>query len=144
LFQWISVISERCSLIIVICTNDIDRRREEEATVGTGTRSGLHDWTLWEGGNYTLAHTHTCTHTHKQPFYGPLGFCPGLPGWAGTRKVKPGRYALCQHSTESIKSTYLLVWHCRHTAAVHCYQYLAAAYKLDIFLAFVMTFAVTD
>jgi len=22
---------------------------------------------------------HTHTHTHK-PFYGPLGFCPGLPG----------------------------------------------------------------
>ena len=32
--------------------------------------------------------THTHTHTHKT-FYGPLGFCPGLPGWAGTRKVKP-------------------------------------------------------
>jgi len=26
-----------------------------------------------------------------QPFYGPPGVCPGLPGWAGTRKVKPGR-----------------------------------------------------
>jgi len=26
------------------------------------------------------------TNTHK-PFYGPLGFCPGLPGWAGTRMV---------------------------------------------------------
>jgi len=25
------------------------------------------------------------------PFYDPLGFCPGLPGWAGTRTVKPGR-----------------------------------------------------
>jgi len=24
-------------------------------------------------------------HTHTQPFYGPLGFCPGLLGWAGTR-----------------------------------------------------------
>ena len=30
----------------------------------------------------TLSHTHT--HTH--PFNGP---CPGLPRWAGTRKVKP-------------------------------------------------------
>jgi len=27
------------------------------------------------------------THTHTQPFYGPLGFCVGLPAWAGTRKV---------------------------------------------------------
>jgi len=29
--------------------------------------------------------------THTQPFYGTLGFFPGLPGWPGTRKVKPGR-----------------------------------------------------
>jgi len=21
------------------------------------------------------------------PFYGPLGFCPGLPRWVGTRKL---------------------------------------------------------
>ena len=28
-------------------------------------------------------HTHTHTHTHTQPFN---GFCPGLPGWAGTRR----------------------------------------------------------
>jgi len=31
------------------------------------------------------------TRMHAQPFYGPLGFCPGLPGWVSTRKVKPGR-----------------------------------------------------
>jgi len=30
--------------------------------------------------------------THTQLFYGPLGFCLGLPGWAGTWKVKPGRW----------------------------------------------------
>jgi len=30
--------------------------------------------------------------THTQPFYGPSGFCPGLPGWADTRKVPPGRW----------------------------------------------------
>jgi len=29
--------------------------------------------------------------TYIQPFYGPLGFCPGLLGWASTRKLKPGR-----------------------------------------------------
>jgi len=29
------------------------------------------------------------THTHTQSFYGSSGFCPGLPRWAGTRKVKP-------------------------------------------------------
>jgi len=31
------------------------------------------------------AHTHTHTHTHTRL----TAFCPGLPGWAGTRKVKP-------------------------------------------------------
>jgi len=30
-----------------------------------------------------------CPDAHTQPFYDPLGFCPGLHGWAGTRKVKP-------------------------------------------------------
>ena len=36
----------------------------------------------------TSAHTHTHTHTytHTHPFN---GLCPGLPGSAGTRKVKP-------------------------------------------------------
>jgi len=37
--------------------------------------------------NVLTRHTHinhTHTHTHAQPFYGPLGFCPGLPWWAGT------------------------------------------------------------
>jgi len=32
---------------------------------------------------HTHAHTHTHTHTHL------TALCPGLPGWAGTRKVKP-------------------------------------------------------
>jgi len=32
-----------------------------------------------------LIHTHTHTHTHKRS----TALCPGLPGWAGTRKVKP-------------------------------------------------------
>ena len=31
-------------------------------------------------------HTHTHTHTYTNPFN---GLCPGLPGWASTRKVKP-------------------------------------------------------
>ena len=33
-----------------------------------------------------LPRTHTHTHTHTHPFNGPF---PGLPRWAGTRKVKP-------------------------------------------------------
>jgi len=36
-------------------------------------------------------HTYTHTHAHTYTFYGPLGFCLGLPGWAGIGKVKPGR-----------------------------------------------------
>ena len=32
------------------------------------------------------AFRYTHTHTHTHPFNGPF---PGLPGWAGTRKVKP-------------------------------------------------------
>jgi len=32
---------------------------------------------------------HTCTHIHTHT-RGPLRVCSGLPGWAGTRKVKPG------------------------------------------------------
>jgi len=33
-------------------------------------------------------HTRACMHTHTHtPFYGRLGFCLGLTGWAGTRKV---------------------------------------------------------
>ena len=31
------------------------------------------------------------SHTHTQPFYCSSGICPGPPGWADTRKVKPGR-----------------------------------------------------
>ena len=31
----------------------------------------------------TVEHTHTCTHAHF------MTLCPGLPRWAGTRKVKP-------------------------------------------------------
>jgi len=37
---------------------------------------------------HIIFHTSPNTHTHTQPFYGPLGFCLGLPGWAGSRKVK--------------------------------------------------------
>ena len=31
------------------------------------------------------------TYTRTQPFYCSSEICPGPPGWAGTRKVKPGR-----------------------------------------------------
>ena len=36
-------------------------------------------------------HLSTHTHTHTQPFYCWSGICPGPPGSAGTRKVKPRR-----------------------------------------------------
>jgi len=35
---------------------------------------------------HRYTHTHTHTHTHKHTFNGPF---PGLPRWAGPRKVKP-------------------------------------------------------
>jgi len=52
--------------------------------------------TAWDVPFNATSAAHCCqikpTHTHThQPFYGPLGFCPGLLGWAGTRKVKPRR-----------------------------------------------------
>ena len=39
-------------------------------------------------------HTHTHTHTHIRL----TAICPGLPGWAGTRKVKPIRILLKQET----------------------------------------------
>jgi len=36
---------------------------------------------------HTLVTTHTHTHTHTHAHLTAL--CPGLPGWAGTKKVKP-------------------------------------------------------
>jgi len=43
---------------------------------------------------HNTQHT-THTHTHTRPFNGPF---PGLPGWAGTRKVKPLWILLKQES----------------------------------------------
>jgi len=40
--------------------------------------------------SHTACSSSSMLTTHTQPFYGPLQFCPGLLGWAGTRKVKPG------------------------------------------------------
>ena len=40
----------------------------------------------YAGSQTYWAHTHACTRTHTHPFN---SLCPGLPGWAGTRKVKP-------------------------------------------------------
>ena len=37
----------------------------------------------YETHTHTHAHTHTHTHTRL------TALCPGIPGWAGTRKVKP-------------------------------------------------------
>jgi len=42
-------------------------------------------WKLYSGGTErdTRTRTHACTHSHL------TALCPGLPGWAGTRNVKP-------------------------------------------------------
>jgi len=39
----------------------------------------------------TVLHFYIMTHTHTQPFYCWSRICPGPPGSAGTRKVKPRR-----------------------------------------------------
>ena len=39
----------------------------------------------------TINSTKHSQHTHTQPFYCWSGICPGPPGSAGTRKVKPRR-----------------------------------------------------
>jgi len=51
---------------------------------------------FWHATLYatTFLYTHCWqlhTHTHTQPFYCWSGICPGPPGSAGTRKVKPRR-----------------------------------------------------
>ena len=43
-------------------------------------------WELWEDLVFN-AFGYFDTVTHTQLFYSPLGFCPWLPRWAGTRKV---------------------------------------------------------
>jgi len=43
-------------------------------------------------------HTHTHTHTHTRL----TALCPGLPGWAGTRKVKPNWILLKQDTVSTI------------------------------------------
>jgi len=41
------------------------------------------EWFLWEN-NFTFLYL-SCAHTHTRL----TALCPGLPGWAGTRKIKP-------------------------------------------------------
>ena len=43
----------------------------------------------------SLSHTHTQSHTCL------MALCPGLPGWAGTRKVKPVWISLKQETVSS-------------------------------------------
>jgi len=52
----------------------------------------LTDWAV------VLCHTHTHTHTFTHTRLTAL--CPGLPGWAGTRKVKPTWILLKQRDSE--------------------------------------------
>jgi len=47
-------------------------------------RTSLITITFFNTIKFTHARTHACMHT--QLFYSPLGFCPGLPGWADTRR----------------------------------------------------------
>ena len=48
-------------------------------------------WLVFSCDNVWEMMTFCKIHTHTQPFYCSSGICPGPPGWAGTRKVKPRR-----------------------------------------------------
>ena len=63
-------------------------------------------------------HTHMHAHTHTQLFYGS-GFCPGQPGWAGTRRnihpltlimVINHPYMDLQHTVKEFQE----LWACLH------------------------------
>ena len=47
----------------------------------------------WKSAQFLYLHSHlnyyTHTHTHKHTHTRLTALCPGLPGWAGTRKMKP-------------------------------------------------------
>jgi len=61
-----------------------------DKTVKKSVLSFCKGLTLAPSSNVHSEHLITL-HEHTQPFYGHLRFCLGLPGWAGTRKVKTGR-----------------------------------------------------
>jgi len=50
-------------------------------------------------------HTHMHTHTHTRL----TALCPGLPGWAGTRKVKP-MWILLEQETVSGSGIHWAIW----------------------------------
>ena len=52
----------------------------------TWLNSPAHIYRMCDNIWLTFTNQSTTTHTHTHPFNGPF---PGLPGWAGTRKVKP-------------------------------------------------------
>ena len=52
-----------------------------------------------KGNTHTHTHTHMHAHTHTHTRLTAL--CPGLPGWAGTRKVKPIWILLKQETVSS-------------------------------------------
>ena len=50
---------------------------------------------------HTHTHTHTNMHTHTHTHTHLMALFPGLPGWAGTRKVKPIWILLKQETVSS-------------------------------------------
>jgi len=54
-------------------------------------------------------HTHTHTHTRTRTHTRLMALCPGLPGWAGTRKVKP-IWILLKQATVSGSGISWAVW----------------------------------
>jgi len=50
--------------------------------------------------DWSMSHMHACTHTHTHTHL--TAFCPGLPGWTGTRKVKSVWILLKQETVSGI------------------------------------------
>jgi len=65
-----------------------------EKWYGATFRGSVYFLDCSEKGFHVVGIHQAHTHTHTQPFYCWSGICPGPPGSAGTREVKPRRMAL--------------------------------------------------
>ena len=65
--------------------------------------------------HYTHTHTHTRTHTHLMSLF------PGLPGWAGNRKVKPMWILLKQETVSGSGISWDI---CQYNYNIICISYL--------------------
>ena len=90
------VMTRRCIYIIVrvsvcLCVQSGGEGRGRHLSLADATvaecsvKNVNHSFQVRRRITITSHHRHTHTHTHTRL----TALCPGLPGWAGTRKVKP-------------------------------------------------------